>query len=226
MSLLNAGHGVSIAAHDGRLWTEADSHPDSLGEGYGSRLATFRFAKNGNVNLSPGAQGPGINRPDAFHRPHQGTDYDQYTCAIDPTPGHERLIIRYRRGKAKWFEVFKLGDALAGHWGDPVIGKFTQPEVSGDFQGYTAMGNYLYLFSGKAKDNGGSQYPPTLYGHNMITGGQQIFKTTAGHKLDHWEPEGLAIYRPANGHPRLFFGFATGRPGHYNATLFYKQRQF
>jgi len=171
----------------------------------------------------PGDHGP---YPEAFHLPHTG--FDQYTCAIDPTPGDERLVIRYRQGTGvasrHFIEVFRLSDAVADRWSDPVVPRFEQPPVVGDFQGYTALGNFLYMFSGTAKDIS-SPYPPCLYCADMRTGEVvQSFGTTAGHALPHWEPEGLAFYVAGGTTPRLFFGFATGELHERTATLYYKQR--
>ena len=227
MNVQFAGHGVAIAAHNGRLWTEADAdlaHAGKKEGAFGRRLASFKFSENG-VNLMPGAQGHGVFHPEAFYLPRTGVD--QYTCAIDPTPGKERLVTRYRKGTGKtakhYIEVFTLADALAHRWNDPVF-HLLQPDVVGDFQGYTAMGNYLYLVSGTAKDVA-NPIPPCLYCCDMRTGEVvQSFGTTAGHNLDHWEPEGLAAYYPSGHTPRLFFGFATGKLHHRTATLYYKDR--
>lgn len=225
MSVLHAGHGVSIAAHDGRLWTEADAKL-SDGEAWGSRIATFRFTNKGVVDLDPQAR---LSHPDAYYTPSPG--YDQYSCAVDPTPGHEHLIVRYSKRvydpvhpggvRVHYFGVFTLNDALAGNWKHPVVPTFTQPRVHGDFQGYTAKGRYLYLFSGTA-----AARDPRLYCYDMLANEvtQHDIRTAAAKNPGHWEAEGMAVYYPSSGKPRLFFGFATGGSGARRASLFYKQK--
>lgn len=229
MSVRFAGHGVSIAAHNGRLWTEADADTEHAGDegAFGRRLASFEFSEKG-VDLRYGVQGAGISRPKAFYLPHDG--YDQYTCAVDATNG--RLVIRYSLAtnrEKKYYAVYNMHDALADDWSNPIFGPFRQPSVTDDFQGYTALGNFLYIFTGTAKKEelppGKKYHRPMLYCYDMAAGRVvQKFPTTAGHRLDHWEPEGMAGYVPSGGRPRLFFGFATGKKHHRTATLYYKDR--
>ncbi|KAK4234087.1 putative major teichoic acid biosynthesis protein C [Achaetomium macrosporum] len=214
MYLKGFGHGVSFAAQaDGSatyLWTEVDAN----GNGYGQRLARFKFV-NG-ATLSKTSSSLKKYTPVAAATEH--------TCAIDPV--HNRLVVRYQLSGAKHIALYDLAAATKGDFSKP-LANFKQPlpKTKGkNFQGYTAYGKYLYMLWGDSYDASGGVVNSEVASVDMNTGTvtQGPLLTKAGSTLSYREPEGLAIYKTADGEVRLFLGFASGKAGDRRSNLFYK----
>ncbi|KAK4155280.1 putative major teichoic acid biosynthesis protein C [Chaetomidium leptoderma] len=214
MHLTGFGHGVSFGAQaDGSatyLWTEVDANKN----GYGQQLARFKFV-NGKT-LSKSSSSLKKYKPVAA-----GTEH---TCAVDTV--NNRLVVRYQKSGGKHIAVYSLAAATKGDFSAP-LANFTQPlpaTKGKSFQGYTAYGRYLYLLWGDSYDasNGvlNSQVASVDMNTGRVTQGPVI--TRAGSTLSFREPEGMALYRTADGQVRLFMGFASGKAGDRRSNLFYK----
>ncbi|QNP73285.1 Tat pathway signal sequence domain protein [Streptomyces roseirectus] len=198
MYLKGFGHGVSIGAEpvgtSTYLWTETDAVPDSQGNGYGTRVARFRFT-DGAV-LTTGSTSL------VRHDPVPGSDHN--TVALDPV--HSRIAHR-RRADGVWtYALYDLVTFKAGVF-EP-LATLTQPDVltGPTFQGYATLGRHLYTLDGTAlSDN------VHLTAVDWNTGAvleRQL--TDAGGELFYREPEGMAIQIPdATSPARLHFGLAS-----------------
>ena len=212
MHLNGFGHGVAFAAQGvgtaTYLWTEVEAN----GNGYGRRLARFKFT-NGTTLTSGSAELTKLTPvPDA----------SEHTCSIDPVTG--RLAVRYHRSGAKHLALYDLGDAERGDFGSPLV-DFPQPSIPGTMQGYAVYGQYAYFMVGNAYSDAnpapGNTYLTTV---DLNTAGkaQGPTLTKAGGTLVFREPEGLAIDRTSGGQVRLVMGFASGNAGDRRSNLFYK----
>jgi hypothetical protein len=212
MYLKGFGHGVSIgvepSGNSAYLWTESDSVPDSQNNGYGTKIARFKFA-NGTVL-----------RPDSFqvtrYTPVPGSDHN--TVAIDPVTN--RIVHRHRINGTTWkLSLYDLAAFKAGTF--TPLATITQPAAVTDgvtFQGYTSMGRYLYTIDGTAYtyDADGKQ---TSTSNTYVTSidwntGTVVERrlSNAGQSLFYREPEGLAIQIPDLSTPtvaRLHLGFGS-----------------
>lgn len=219
MYLTGFGHGVAFGAQavgsDTYLWTEVDANQN----GYGQRLARFRFASG--TTLSRTSAGLQKFTPVAAAAEH--------TCSIDPV--HGRLVVRYHvsgsgSGSGKHIAVYDLAAATAGNFSAP-LADFKQPlpaTRARNFQGYTAYGRYLYLLWGDSYEASGGVVNSEVASVDMNTGQlvQGPVLTRAGSTLEFREAEGLAIYQTVAGEVRLFLGFASGKAGDRRSNLFYK----
>ncbi|KAK3306110.1 uncharacterized protein B0T15DRAFT_534386 [Chaetomium strumarium] len=217
MYLKGFGHGVSFAAQaDGSatyLWTEVDANKN----GYGQRLARFKFVPGTTLTKSSSA----------LKKYTPVAAATEHTCAIDPV--HNRLVVRYHlsNGGGKHIAVYDLAAATRGDFSRP-LADFKQPlpKTKGkNFQGYAAYGRYLYMLWGDSYDaSPGGVLNSEVASVDMNTGKvvQGPLITRAGSTLSFREPEGLAIYKTAGGEVRLFMGFASGKTGDRRANLFYK----
>ncbi|WP_251056105.1 teichoic acid biosynthesis protein C [Streptomyces sp. ISL-94] len=214
MYLTGFGHGVAFGAQgvgtSTYLWTEVDAN----GNGYGGRLARFRFT-NG-VTLT--------NTSSALTKFKPVAAATEHTCAIDPV--HNRLVVRYHLNGAKHIALYGLTAAANGDFSSP-LADFAQPTLgsrSSTFQGYTAYGSYLYLLTGTSYEANGNVVDSEITSVNLNTGAisQGPVLTNAGSTLTFREPEGLAVYQTADGESRLFLGFASGAAGDRRSNLFYK----
>lgn len=215
MHLEGFGHGVSFAAQGvgsaTYLWTEVDVDD----EGYGKRLARFKFANGKTVASTSSSLTKFTPVPEAT----------LHTCSIDPV--YNRLVVRYHiDGVGKHIAVYDLDDATKGDFSERLV-DFRQPvpeRLAERFQGYAAYGQYLYLMWGDSKEITGGVVNSQLVGVDMNTGEivQGPVMTRAGESLDFREAEGLAIYQKANGEVRLFLGFASGVEKDRRSNLFYK----
>ncbi|MGP4114368.1 phage baseplate protein [Streptomyces sp. 4N509B] len=213
MHLTGFGHGVGFAAQGvgsaTYLWTEVDANAN----GYGRRLARFRYAAGTTLSASS----------TSLTKYHPVAEASEHTCSVDPV--HNRLVVRYHvSGVGKHIAVYDLARAAAGDFSQR-LADFRMPSVPGTAQGYTAYGQYLYYLTGNAYSD--DNPPPgnaELTTVDLNTGRvvQGPFRTEAGRTLTFREPEGLAIYRTAAGEPRLFLGFASGESGDRRSNLFYK----
>ncbi|KAL2015084.1 hypothetical protein VTK56DRAFT_6323 [Thermocarpiscus australiensis] len=214
MYLTGFGHGVSFGAQaDGAatyLWTEVDANAN----GYGQRLARFKFANGAILSKSSASL--------KKFTPVAGAT--EHTCSVDPV--NNRLVVRYHLDGAKHIALFDLAAATTGNFSAP-LASFKQPlpKTQGkSFQGYAALGRYLYLLWGDSYDASGGVLNSEVASVDMNTG--QVVQgpviTRAGSTLSFREPEGLAIYETAAGEVRLFLGFASGKAGDRRANLFYK----
>ncbi|OKK16135.1 teichoic acid biosynthesis protein C [Streptomyces sp. CB00455] len=212
MHLTGFGHGVSFGAQavgtSTYLWTEVEANDN----GYGARLARFKFTKG--TTLS--------NTSSALTKFTPVAGASEHTCAIDPV--HQRLIVRYHRSGAKHLAVYDLAEAAKGNFTSP-LADFAQPDLgTRKFQGYAAYGSYLYLLTGHSYLESGNVVDSEITSVSMNTGAviQGPVITNAGSTLVFREPEGLAVYKTADGETRLFLGFASGLEGDRRSNLFYK----
>ncbi|MGW7435048.1 phage baseplate protein [Streptomyces sp. NPDC054849] len=214
MYLTGFGHGVAFGAQgvgtSTYLWTEVDAN----GNGYGGRLARFKFTSG--VTLS--------NTSSALTKFKPITAATEHTCAIDPV--HDRLVVRYHLSGAKRMAVYGLTAATSGDFSSP-FADFAQPalgSLSPTFQGYAVYGSYVYLLTGTSYEANGNVVNSEVTCVNVNTGAisQGPVLTNAGSTLTFREPEGLAVYRTAAGEDRLFLGFASGEAGDRRSNLFYK----
>ena len=214
MHLTGFGHGVSFGAQaDGSatyLWTEVDANKN----GYGQRLARFKFVNGATVSKSSSSL--------KKYKPVAAAT--EHTCAVDTV--NNRLVVRYHKTDGKHIAVYDLAAATKGDFAAP-LADFKQPlpKTKGkNFQGYTAYGRYLYLLWGDSYDASGGVLNSQVASVDMNTGKvvQGPVITRAGSTLKFREPEGMAIYRTDAGQVRLFMGFASGEPGDRRSNLFYK----
>ncbi|MFF0794881.1 Tat pathway signal sequence domain protein [Streptomyces spiralis] len=211
MYLKGFGHGVSIGVEPSGggayLWTETDSVPDSQNDGYGTKVARFKFV-NGIVIQ------PDSYRVTTFD-PVPGSDHN--TVAVDPV--NNRLVHRYRTSASVWsFSLYDLASFKAGTF--TPLATVAQPSVltGVTFQGYTSMGQYLYTLDGTAYtyDSSGNQTSSsTTYLTSVDWNTGDVFErrlSNAGQSLFYREPEGLAVQIPDITNPaaaRLFLGFGS-----------------
>lgn len=213
MYLKGFGHGVSFGAQGSGsatyLWTEVDANAN----GYGKRLARFKFVNGATVTKSSSSL-------QKFTPVKAGTEH---TCAVDTV--NNRLVVRYNTSGGKRIAVFDLAKATKGDFSAPLVDfKQPLPKTKGkNFQGYTAYGKYLYLLWGDSYDASkelNSQVASVDMNTGKVVQGPVI--TRAGSTLSFREPEGMAIYQTAAGEVRLFLGFASGKAGDRRSNLFYK----
>jgi len=213
MHLNGFGHGVAFAAlprgNGTELWVECAKNKD----GFGTALTSVAYVANATLSWPVGS---------AYH-PIPGAS--EYTCSVDPV--YQRMIVRYQSSEGKRIAVFPLSDFTTRKFGVPLV-DFKQPAISGTPQGYALYGSYMYYLTGDPYPGDGH---PTGVGNakissiNINTGTvkEKPVLTKAGLTLWHREPEGLAIYKTDAGEPRLFIGFATGKPGDRRSSIFYKK---
>ncbi|MET8979860.1 Tat pathway signal sequence domain protein [Streptomyces sp. NPDC004539] len=197
MYLKGFGHGVSIGAEPfgtgTYLWTETDAVPDSQDNGYGTRVARFRFT-DGAV-LTTGSAG--LLRFD----PVPGSDHN--TVALDPV--NSRVAHRSRAGGVWTYTLYDLATFKAGVF-DP-LATLTQPAVldGQTFQGYATLGRHLYTLDGISF---GDVHLTAVDWNTGAVLDRQL--TGAGADLFYREPEGMAIQLPDASSPaRLHFGLAS-----------------
>ncbi|MCZ4511007.1 teichoic acid biosynthesis protein C [Streptomyces sp. ActVer] len=214
MYLTGFGHGVAFGAQgvgsSTYLWTEVEANPG----GYGKRLARFQFTSG--TTLS--------NTSSALTKYTPVSAATEHTCSIDPV--NNRLIVRYHLSDGKHIAVYGLAAAANGDFSSP-LANFKQPSLptqSPTFQGYAAYGQYLYAMTGTSYEANGGVVDSEITSIDLNTGAikQGPVLTKAGESLDFREPEGLAVYRTADGEVRLFLGFASGASGDRRSNLFYK----
>ncbi len=226
MYLKGFGHGVSIgvepSGNSAYVWTETDSVPDSQNNGYGTKVARFKFA-NGAVLQPDSSQ---VTRFD----PVPGSDHN--TVAIDPV--NNRLVHRHRINGAWKFSLYDLATFRAGTF--TPLATIAQPDVltGKTFQGYTSLGQYLYLLDGTAYtyDAGGNQTSESntyLTSVDWNTG--IVYErrwSNAANSLFYREPEGLAVQIPDMANTaaaRLHIGFGSEESltqTDKKATFYYK----
>ncbi|MEU3839249.1 Tat pathway signal sequence domain protein [Streptomyces sp. NPDC028635] len=210
MYLKGFGHGVSIGAEPSGngtyVWTETNSVPDGNNDGYGTKVARFKFT-NGAVLQPDSAQ---VTRYD----PVPGSDHN--TVAVDPV--NNRIAHRYRLSGTWKYSLYDLAAFKAGTF--TALATITQPSVltGPTFQGYTTMGQYLYTLDGTAYtyDNTGKQTSTSnTYVTSIDWNTGTVYErrlSNAGESLFYREPEGLAIQIPDTTNPaaaRLFLGFGS-----------------
>jgi hypothetical protein len=129
MYLTGFGHGVQIGAEpvgsSAFLWTEVDSVADDRVNGWGTRLARFRFADG--AILSPTS--PDVRRMQLV------PGSDRTTCGIDPTSG--RLVMRYRVDSVFRYGLFDLDQVQRNRF--TPLADVVQPALSYSFQGLRAV---------------------------------------------------------------------------------------
>ena len=211
--LTGFGHGVAFGAQaDGSasyLWTEVDANKN----GYGQQLARFKFVNGATLSKSSSS----IKK----FTPVAGAT--EFTSSVDTV--NNRLAVRYQMSDGKHIALYDLAAATKGNFTAP-LANFKQPlpETKGkNFQGYTVYGRFLYLLWGDSYDTSkelNSEVASVDLDTGKITQGPLI--TKAGSTLKFREPEGMAIYKTAEGQVRLFLGFASGDPGDRRSNLFYK----
>ncbi|KND38579.1 teichoic acid biosynthesis protein C [Streptomyces acidiscabies] len=197
MYLKGFGHGVSIAAEpvgtSTYLWTETDAVPDSEDNGYGTRVARFRFT-DGAVLTTGSTQ---LVRFD----PVPGSDHN--TVALDPA--NSRIAHRRRVAGAWTYALHDLATFKAGVF-EP-LATITQPAVltGPTFQGYATLGRHLYTLDGTSF---GDVHLTAVDWNTGAVLDRQL--TGAGQELFYREPEGMAIQLPdATSPARLHFGLAS-----------------
>ncbi|ALO92900.1 Tat pathway signal sequence domain protein [Streptomyces hygroscopicus subsp. limoneus] len=210
MYLKGFGHGVSIgvepSGNSAYLWTECDSVPDSENNGYGTKIARFKFA-NGTVLRPDSAQ---LTR----FTPVPGSDHN--TVAIDPVTN--RIAHRHRVGGTWKYSLYDLATFKAGTF--TPLATLTQPAVltGPTFQGYTSMGQYLYTIDGTAytydadgnRTSSSNTYVTSIDWNTGTVYERRLSK--AGESLFYREPEGLAVQIPDMSTPavaRLHLGFGS-----------------
>ncbi|OAX79710.1 hypothetical protein ACJ72_05971 [Emergomyces africanus] len=214
MHLNGFGHGVSFGAQgvgsDTYLWTEVEAN----GNGYGKKLAHFKWKNGGTLSKSSSAL--------KKFTPIKGAT--EHTAFIDQISN--RLIVRYHKG-GKHIAAFDLNAATKGDFSKP-LANFKQPGLdkfkSKVFQGYAAYGSFLYIMTGTSYEANGGVVNSQVASIDMNTGKfvQGPTMTKAGGSLQYREPEGMAVYKTKAGQVRLFLGFATGKGGDRRSSLFYK----
>ncbi|WP_410613430.1 teichoic acid biosynthesis protein C [Amycolatopsis sp. lyj-109] len=211
MHVAHAGHGVSIGVEPvgtaSYIWMECDADGTTT-DARGTALARFKFADGGTPSMKKFLTGS-----------------KTITCATDPV--YQRIAVRRSEGGRMWYSVYPLAAAAAGDFSKP-LAHFPQPALSTTsvvFQGYTILGSSLYTLdgSGHADPADIDSYVTRI---DMNTGTVQARDITrAGESLLFREPEGLAVYRTADGETRLFLGFGS-RSSMDNvnryANIFYK----
>ncbi|WP_435212203.1 phage baseplate protein [Streptomyces sp. bgisy034] len=226
MYLKGFGHGVSIgvepSGNSAYLWTETESVPDSQNNGYGTKVARFKFANGA------------VLQPDSFQvtrfDPVPGSDHN--TVAVDPV--NNRLVHRHRINGAWQFSLYDLATFKAGTF--TPLATIPQPDVltGKTFQGYTSLGQYLYLLDGTAytydaSGNQTSQSNTYLTSVDWNTG--IVYErrwSNAAYSLFYREPEGLAVQIPDLANPgalRLHIGFGSEESlsqTDKKATFYYK----
>ncbi|MEU1406346.1 Tat pathway signal sequence domain protein [Streptomyces sp. NPDC005728] len=211
MYLKGFGHGVSIgvepSGNSAYLWTETNALADSNNDGYGTKIARFKFA-NGTVVQSDSQQ---VTRFD----PVPGSDHN--TVAVDPV--NNRIAHRYRVNGTTWkYSLYDLATFKAGTF--TALATITQPSVltGPTFQGYTTMGQYLYTLDGTAytyDSNGNQTSTSNTYVTSIDWNTGTVFErrlSNAGQSLFYREPEGLAVQIPDTSTPtvaRLFLGLGS-----------------
>ncbi|MGC5021682.1 hypothetical protein [Micromonospora sp. DT47] len=217
MYLKGFGHGVQIGVEpsgtSAYLWTETDSVNQ-----WGTSIARFKFTSGAVLTTSSTAL--------EKHKPVSGSTNN--TCTIDPTTN--RLIFRHYVNGGMRYNVYNLADVRAGNY--TPLASVAQPSTVGSarpFQGYTALGSYLYMLEGSAY---GTYDSVEGTGNTYITvqdlnTGAQIDRqlTKAGYTIPFREPEGMGLHLPTASDPnsaRLCFGFAGGASGARNASIYYK----
>lgn len=214
MYLTGFGHGVSFGAQgvgsSTYLWTEMEAN----GNGYGKRLARFKFISG--TTLTPSSSSITKLKP--------VSDATEHTCSIDRVSNH--LIVRYNLSDGKHIAVYDLDEATDGNFTNR-LADFKHPSVateSSTFQGYAAFGEFIYLLTGNSYPNSGGKVNSEITAVNMNTGvvSQGPALTKAGSTISFREPDGLAIYQTVAGEVRLFLGFASGEAGDRRSNLFYK----
>ncbi|GAQ55456.1 phage baseplate protein [Streptomyces acidiscabies] len=199
MYLKGFGHGVSIAAEpvgtSTYLWTETDAIPDSEDNGYGTRVARFRFT-DGAVLTTGSTQ---LVRFD----PAPGSDHN--TVALDPAGS--RIAHRSRAAGTWTYTLHDLTTFKAGIF--TPLAAITQPTVltGPTFQGYATLGRHLYTLDGTSF---GDVHLTAVDWNTGAVLDRQL--TGAGQELFYREPEGMAIQLPdATSPARLHFGLASER---------------
>lgn len=222
MYLLGFGHGVSIAVepsgNSAYLWTEVEAGtPDSNGDAYGAKIARFKFANGAVLTKNSSAL--------TKYSPVAGST--NTTVAIDPV--NNRLAHRYNLSGTWKYSLYNLSDFKAGTFTE--LATVSQPSGLGTFQGYTTLGQYLYLLDGTAYSSTNPD-PGNAY-HTIVdwNTGNQVGRrlTEAGTSLSYREPEGLAIQIPDTATPtaaRLLTGFASGADASApkQASFYYKDK--
>ncbi|KAH7112062.1 hypothetical protein EDB81DRAFT_923580 [Dactylonectria macrodidyma] len=214
MYLNGFGHGVAFGAQavgsDTYLWTEVDSKSN----GYGERLARFKFVNGKTLSRTSSA----LRK---FNPIPKSTSM---ICVINPVDN--TLVVRYTFSGAKRIAVYSLASATKGDFSKPIV-DFKMPTWKGRssvFQGYAAYGQYMYVLTGTAYDVNGGVIDSEVASIDLKTGKfhQGPVLTRAGESLSFREPEGMAVYTTAAGDPRLFLGFASGKAGDRRSNIFYK----
>jgi len=211
MHVNHAGHGVSLGVEPvgtaSYIWMECDADGTTT-ESRGTALARFKFVNGGT---------PAVKK--------YLTGSKNITCATDPV--YQRMAVRRDEGGRMWFSVYPLAKAAAGDFSEP-LAHFPQPSLSPGgvvFQGYTILGSSLYTLDGAGHADSADidSYVTRI---DMKTG--EVMEraiTRAGESLVWREPEGMAVYRTADGETRLFLGFGSrssvDNVNRY-ANLFYK----
>ncbi|MEV4756426.1 hypothetical protein AB0J86_15105 [Micromonospora sp. NPDC049559] len=222
MYLKGFGHGVSIGVEpvgtSAYLWVETDGVSDGT-NAWGRALARLKFT-SGQVLT---------NTSSALEKFQPVAGATSTTPAIDPTTN--RLIMRYVLNGQRLITAYDLASVKARTYAP--LATVQQPAVvaptNQPFQGYTALGRYLYLLEGAAYGNPGSTAPDGntyITSVDLTTGAVvQRFLTRAGYSLDYREPEGMAIQLTNPADPssaRLTEGFASGASGARKMSVYYK----
>ncbi|MEV7094283.1 teichoic acid biosynthesis protein C [Amycolatopsis sp. NPDC051045] len=211
MHVNHAGHGVSLGVEPvgtaSYIWMECDADGTTT-ESRGTALARFKFVDGGTPSVKKFLTGS-----------------KNITCATDPV--YQRMAVRRDEGGRMWFSVYPLAKAAAGDFSEP-LAHFPQPALSTSgvvFQGYTILGSSLYTLDGAGHADSADidSYVTRI---DMTTGAvKERAITRAGESLVWREPEGMAVYRTADGETRLFLGFGSrssvDNVNRY-ANLFYK----
>jgi len=195
MHLNGAGHGVSFGVEAvgtaSYIWMECDA--DGTGtDARGTALARFKFVDGGTPAVKKFLTGS-----------------KTITCATDPI--NKRIAVRRSEGGKMYYSVYPLASAAAGDFSTP-LAYFPQPALSTTavtFQGYTIYGQYLYTLDGEGHaDSADIDSYVTRIDMKTGTVKSRAF-TQAGSTLVYREPEGMAVYRTADGETRLFLGFGS-----------------
>ncbi|QYX78022.1 Tat pathway signal sequence domain protein [Streptomyces akebiae] len=231
MYLRGFGHGVQIGVESTNsgsfLWTETKAiqvtNADGTVDGWGSRLARFKFA-NGTI-LTPDSP--------ALTQYSLESGVDRTTVALDPV--HSRLTVRCRVSGAFRYRLYDLAAFKSGGrttLADVAQPADLQPGYTDVFQGFATFGSYLYLLAGSQYGANGSVSPDgntfiTTVDWNTGTVVQQEL-TRAGYSLPYREPEGMAIQVPDPANPqaaRLCSGFGSvtsATDSRKKASIYYK----
>jgi hypothetical protein len=178
--------GVEPSGADSYLWLESDAVSDDGVDGYGTKIARFKFVDN-TVLLNSSTSS-------TFTKYTPMTGVDRVSVNVDMVYGI--LTMRYRSGGTFHYKAYNLATFKTGTFTQ--VATVNEPTM-GTFQGFATFGSFLYLLEGTQYST--SNPSPTgntrLRSVNLYTGNEinnQL--TTAGSSLLYRYPGGLSIQQP------------------------------
>lgn len=205
MMLRGFGHGTSIDIENVNgqvyLWVEADSQPDSNGDGYGRKIARVKYIDNGEAISS---------KSDLYDILPGRTNL---SVAIDQK--NDMMAIRSRSGGTVYFNGFKLSNVKKRVFTQEF--EFVSP-INGS-QGHSICEDHIYLWDGIGIM--GTESTSNSMVHCFTTTGETVYsrKLDLGNKLYYREPEGIKVFFDGNKFD-MYLGLATGSGGERRYTVY------